>query len=369
MKSKINQILLIAAVLVTASIYIQSCKNEETIVTPPPVEQEKKVPVLVSPHNESTSQILNPLLDWEDFENAESYRILISMDANFEGTMILDSSGITTSQVQIQEGRLNTNAYYYWKVNATGTSFGTSDWSKVWRFNIILTAPDPPNLISPPDGAVNEGYTPLLDWSDVPGAQFYRVQLSPYQNFSALLLDSNRIIATQITVPVFLLNSNITYYWRVNSANSNGISTSQWTAPWNFTTQNGPTPNTISGRINFVDTAFSQGPINYELGIYTTWPPVGPPPITDTFTVFHNQNGYYANYRATQLNNGSYYITVITSTGLFQTPPVLGIYGCDTVHLQYSNCPANPTHVDIINNIGQQNINFLSWADTLQRIY
>ncbi|RPI18032.1 MAG: hypothetical protein EHM58_06830 [Ignavibacteriae bacterium] len=369
MKSKINQILLLAAVLITVSMYIQSCKNDETVVTPPPIEPENPVPVLVSPHNESSSQILTPLLDWEDFSNAQSYRIQISLDANFEGIMILDSSGITASQLQIQQGRLSTNSFNYWRVNATGNSIGTTNWSKVWRFNVILEAPDPPVLISPPDGTTNLGYTPELDWSDVPGAQIYRVQVSPYQNFSAVILDSGNLTQTQITVPVFILNSNLTYYWRANAANSNGISTSQWTAPWSFTTISGPPPNTISGTIFFVDTNFIQGIVGYQLGIYTTWPPVGPPAISDTFSVIYTPAGYKANYRITHLLNGNYYVTVVTTSGLFQTPPVLGIYGCDTVHLQYSPCPANPTTVNIVNNIGKSGINFLSWADTLMRIY
>lgn len=369
MKSKINSVLFLIAVLITAGLYIQSCKNNETVVTNPPVIPEKKVPILLSPHNESSSQIFTPLLDWQDFENAQSYRIQISLDANFEGIMLLDSSGITVSQLQITEGRLTTNTYYYWRVNATGSTIGTTDWSKVWRFNVILEAPDPPNLISPPNGSNNQSYTPQLTWSQVQGAQFYRVQLSPYQSFSTVIFDSNHIVPTEVTIPTFLLNSNVTYYWRANASNSNGVSVSQWSVPWNFTTLSGPPPNSISGRISFVDTNFSHGAIEYRLGLYITWPPVGPPGMSDTLYIQRNANGYYANYRYTNLINGNYYITCYATTSVFQTPPILGIYGCDTVHLQYSNCPNSPLHVKIENNIGKDNINFLSWADTLKRIF
>ena len=48
---------------------------------------------------------------------------------------------------------------------------------------------------------------------------------------------------------------------------------------------------------------------------------------------------------------------------------ILGIYGCDTVHVEYSNCPFNPEAVNVINGWGSENINFITWADTTKRIF
>jgi hypothetical protein len=368
MKIKINPIALSVLLAVSLFLYLQSCKNDEAPVTPPETNTEAQIPVLLLPANNSTSQTFTPVLDWEDYSNAQSYRLQVSLDANFAGTMIFDSSGITVSQYAVPSGLLTTNNYYYWRVTASG-SFGTTGWSKVFRFNIILTAPNAPTLNSPANGSTNESFTPFMDWNSSTGADFYRIQISSFSSFNSIDLDSGRIINTEMTVPQFILNSGTTYFWRVNASNSNGASTSQWSPVFNFSTVSGPPPNSISGTIIFVDSSFAAAGASYYLGLYTSWPPVGVPSLADTLDILHVNGLYQATYRIKRLNNGTYYPVTLTTSGLFLTPPILGIYGCDTVHLQYSNCPSNPTGVTISNNFGHQNVNFLSWADTTKRIY
>ncbi len=369
MKIKINPIVLSVILAVSLFVYLQSCKNDETPVIPPEINNEAVIPVLLLPANNSTSQNLAPVLDWEDYLNAQSYRLQISLDANFAGTMIFDSSGINVSQFASPQGMLTTNNFYYWRVKAAG-SFGTTDWSKIFRFNIILTAPDAPTLNTPANGSTNVSYTPFMDWNPSSGADFYRIQISTATNFSSLDVDSGRIINTEMNIPQFILNSGTTYFWRVNASNSNGASTSQWSTVFNFQTVSGPTPNSISGTVTFVDSNFvTPGGSAYYLALYTSWPPVGGPFATDTLDILFINGTYKATYRIKRLNNGTYYPVTITPSGLFNTPPILGIYGCDTVHLQYSNCPNNPTNVTISNNFGHQNIDFLSWADTTKRIF
>jgi hypothetical protein len=368
MKIKINPIALSVILAVSLFLYLQSCKNDETPVTPPVINNEAQIPVLLLPANNSTSQNLIPVLDWEDYPNTQSYRLQISLDANFAGTMIFDSSGINVSQFASPQGMMTTNNYYYWRVNATG-SFGTTDWSKVWRFNIILTAPDAPTLNSPANGSSNVSYTPFMDWNPSSGADFYRIQISSFSNFNSVDVDSGHILITEMNVPQFILNSGTTYFWRVNASNSNGASTSQWSTVFNFSTASGPVPNSLSGTITFVDSNFAMPSTVYYIALYTSWPPVGAPSTGDTLGILNINGNYQAAYRIKHLDNGTYYPVTIAERGLFITPPILGIYGCDTVHLQYSNCPSNPTGVTISNNFGHQNINFLSWADTTKRIY
>jgi len=116
--------LIIISLTFTFSLFlIQSCKDEAVVETPPDPNQNPSAPKLVSPLNEATINYFTPALDWEDFNGAISYRIQISLDANFTGTMVMDSSGITSSGINIPQGLLATSSYNYWRVNAS-TSAG-----------------------------------------------------------------------------------------------------------------------------------------------------------------------------------------------------------------------------------------------------
>jgi photosystem II stability/assembly factor-like uncharacterized protein len=188
-------------------------------------------PVLLSPLNNSTNVPLIPLLDWDD--NAYStYRVQLSADSTFATTLI-NIGPLSASQYQIQGGTLNNNTTYYWRVNATNTS-GTGPWSAVWHFTTIVSAPvAPPILLSPPNGSTGISGTPFLNWNDVFGATYYRIQISTDSLFAATNFDST-LNFSQINIPQGILVSNATYYWRVRAGNIGGIS--PWSNIWHFTT-------------------------------------------------------------------------------------------------------------------------------------
>src|SRR5205085_6790853 len=174
----------------------------------------------------------------------------------------------TGTQVSIPSGILNVSSYNYWRVIASVPG-GESSWSVVWRFNIIFNPPPAPVLLSPADNSTGQPFLTFFDWNDVNTAQYYRIQISRFSNFSTILLDSNRIAVSQFQCPPFTLTTNTQYYWRVNAANSNGFSTSDWSSAWNFTTLDAPEPNSISGVITFADSNFIQLPSYYIVSAYT----------------------------------------------------------------------------------------------------
>lgn len=345
---------------------MQGCKDEAVVETQPNTNQNPDAPKLVSPVNESTINNFTPAIDWEDFNGALSYRIQISLDANFAGIMILDSSGLTTSGLNIPQGYFSGGSYYYWRVNAAISS-GVTPWSAVWRFNIILPPPVAPNLISPPNGSNGQPFRPILDWNDPPDADFYRLQISSTTSFNTMLYDSLRIIVSQLQVPEFILLPNTLYFWRVNASNSGGASTSPWSAIWTFTTMDGPEPNSITGTITFVETNFLPPPEYYKVGAFEDWPPSSVPLRYDSLNITQIGNLYKADYKISRLPLGIFYVAVYPEMG--NEIKVLGIYGCDTVHVNYSSCPLSPLGVEIIYNWGVENVNFLSWADTTKRIF
>jgi len=90
---------------------------------------------LLFPSNGSADQALTPKLDWSDVTGATSYSVQVSTNSNFS-TIIINQTGLTTSEYMIPGG-LSNNTLYYWRVNASNNQ-KTSLWSSVSNF-ITLT--------------------------------------------------------------------------------------------------------------------------------------------------------------------------------------------------------------------------------------
>ena len=143
--------------------------------------------------------------------------------------IVFDISDITSTSTQISG--LYNDSQYYWRVNASNTN-GTSDWSDVWNFTTIVSAPTAPILTSPDNGATDVSIDPTLNWNVSSGASSYRLQLSENASFSPAIFDSNDITSSALQVSE--LQNNTQYFWRVSASNAGG--TSDWSDEWNFTT-------------------------------------------------------------------------------------------------------------------------------------
>lgn len=358
-------------ILLTAAFTLTGCKDDAVVDNGNGNNNnhDPDVPQLVEPQNNSVTQFISPLLKWSDFPNTTQYRVQVSMDANFVSTLFVDSI-VSGNELTIRENTLTTNINFYWRVIAqqAGTNYS---WSAVWSFKIILSPPAAPELLLPVNNAVNQSFLPLLDWNDPPTAQAYRLQISASQNFQNILLDSSGMNISQLQCPAMLLNTNTQYWWRVKASNSNGLSISEWSQSFTFTTVDGPEPNSISGTITFADANFVQLPNFYTCTAYSqvSWPPNFIPPFKISTLTIENIGGVYkANYKLTGFPNGIYYI----ASGINRTPvqnAVFGTYGCDTSRTLYSNCAFTPTKVTISENNGVTDINFLSWADSTKLIF
>ncbi len=87
------------------------------------------VPYLISPADKSIEQPVEPLFIWNNVTNAESYHIQVSVDTDFNETVIDAEVADTTYQGVSLEEELT----YYWRVKARNET-GTGDWSSVWEF-------------------------------------------------------------------------------------------------------------------------------------------------------------------------------------------------------------------------------------------
>lgn len=135
-----------------------------------------------------------------------------------------------------------------------------------------------------------------------------------------------------------------------------------------------PEANSISGTITFVDTNFITAGGYYDIGVFPnpSVPPAywfGPPSANDTLVYTRVGATYKATYKLRGVNNGSYVVAVGFRKNTGGQSPIMGVYGCDTLRAQYSNCFLDPQRITISNNLGVENVNFLSWADTTMKIY
>jgi len=189
-------------------------------------------PSLISPPDNSVNISPTPTLIWNAVSGAQNYTVQISTTPNF--AVITDSSTINVVQYIVPSEKLQLGYTYFWRVKANN-AVGSSQWSTVWNFatQIGPSAPNTPNLISPPNFALNQSRTPTLIWDSVLTATSYKIQISTISNFGIIIDSANVTNNHQYTVPTGKLFDNITYFWRVNASNQYG--SSPWSTVWRFT--------------------------------------------------------------------------------------------------------------------------------------
>ena len=190
-------------------------------------------PVLLDPPDGAENISTTPTLDWDIVQYTETYRVQVSTDSLF-GSFIFNIGGLTASQYNVPGGILLNNTFYYWRVNASNSA-GTGPFSVTWKFKTVISPPvAAPVLLAPPNGAVNQGLTPTLDWSDVFGTLGYKVLVSSDSLFNTWLIDTTIGTLSEFTIPAGALNGSSTYYWQVRGFNVGGFG--PWSVTWRFST-------------------------------------------------------------------------------------------------------------------------------------
>jgi formylglycine-generating enzyme required for sulfatase activity len=254
--------LVVAASVGSATITVTTNDGGKTATCVVTAVSAPVPPTSPSPSNGSTTSDATPLLDWEDFFGATNYHVQVNTNSSFTGTMVCDSSSITTAQYQVSTA-LSNSTTYYWRVRV-GVGELWSLWSSTWSFAVQVLPPDTP---SPTNGITLTDATPLLDWEDVSGANGYHVQVNTNSSFTGTMVgESTSLGNSQFEVPTTLSNDT-TYYWRVR-VNSDGA-WSQWSSTWSFTIHvappvspsppNGSTVSDGTPLLNWEDTSGASG--------------------------------------------------------------------------------------------------------------
>lgn len=247
-------------------------------------------PTLSSPSNNATNISIPATLSWNASNGAASYTLQVSVNSSFT-SYVYNQSGITNTSQQVSG--LNNSTNYFWRVSATN-SYGTSGWSTTRNYTTAAGSniPSAPTLSSPSNGATSISTSPTLSWNSSSGSTSYNLQVSTSSGFGSYIYNQN--VGNVTSKSISGLNSNTSYYWRVNATNSFG--TSGWSTTRIFTTITqtgyqvyGKITDAINGNnINNATVKIKQG-------------------STTISTQYSNSSG---NYTFNNISNGSYSISV-----------------------------------------------------------
>jgi len=195
------------------------------------------VPILNLPSNGATDQSITPTLSWNSSNTAVSYTLQVATDNAFSNFVFNGDVGNVTNKQIIGLNYLTT---YFWRVSATN-AYGTSAYSSSRYFSTTGTALQPPTLLSPIDGTINQSLAPTLSWNASSRATSYTLQVSTNSSFTSYVYNQSNL--TSSTQQVTGLSHSTTYYWRVSA--TNGYGTSEPSSSWSFTTGLPPAAPTL----------------------------------------------------------------------------------------------------------------------------
>lgn len=181
---------------------------------------EMAIPAGTYPANGAASIPTNPLLAWTAVPGVTGYQVQVSANPEYSSYLVnlLDHPENT-----YQLSGLTPFATYYWRVCSI-SEIGIGPFCETMSFTTgnLTELPAAPALVSPAQMAVNLPRTVLFQWSNVPLASSYNLQLSLTQWFVDLVADIQDIPFNFHEIQNLLYNT--VYYWRVCSSNVAGSS-------------------------------------------------------------------------------------------------------------------------------------------------
>ncbi|MCK4310847.1 MAG: fibronectin type III domain-containing protein, partial [Methanomicrobia archaeon] len=185
--------------------------------------QKPSAPTLKTPENGATINNVRPTLEWNAASDSgsgiKSYTLQVSPNDSFIGTGTITKANLTNTSYTITSGEQLNEDTYYWRVYAIDNAGNISLSSTIRSFNIYPV----PNLISPANDIITNDATPLFEWSSVPYASSYTLQISTSSSFGTITLEKT-ISGTEYELQLSESLANDTYYWRVKTDISTGYS-------------------------------------------------------------------------------------------------------------------------------------------------
>jgi len=174
---------------------------------------------LIEPENNKEPKY-TPTLSWTAVRGAQYYRLQYSTDPSFSANVTqIDTRNTAYTPITTLPNDVN----YYWRVRVhSGNSI--SDWTPSWTF--IKRWDIKPRLLTPTNNYQHQRF-PVFSWTPVPGASYYKVEISVNTGFNPICESDNTANLfytpksnTFYSQPICL--SSDTFYWRVTPYDGSG---------------------------------------------------------------------------------------------------------------------------------------------------
>lgn len=189
-------------------------------------------PTPVSPSDGATGISVNPAISWNGSEDAESYRLQLSLTSNFSPVVDLEDLSGTSAQVE----NLSYETTYFWRVQAVNSA-GESNWSELQSFTTReepVVPPSVPELVSPANDATGVALNLNFSWNEADDAESYTFQItSSGSSFGSDVTEFSNLNDTEMSLDD--LEPFTQYHWRVRAVN--GAGESGWSETWVFQTE------------------------------------------------------------------------------------------------------------------------------------
>jgi hypothetical protein len=174
-----------------------------------------QVPIQISPEDNSTPTF-TPTFSWTAIKGAERYRMEYTSDPTCS-FQTQTTAVVTRNTSYTPTSTFPNDINYCWRVRAE-SGVSTGEWSPIWIFQKRWYLK--PILLAPTNN-YKYGLYPLYQWTPVPGASQYRIEIDLNDDFVGLF-DAASTTNTFFTMRNYIGTTFTPYYWRVKPIDGNG---------------------------------------------------------------------------------------------------------------------------------------------------
>ncbi len=156
-----------------------------------------------------------PTFEWSPITGAITYTLQVATTPSFDPPLEVQVEVTSTSYTPAGIWPLGT---YYWRVKGRN-GCDESEWSSIWSVTLV-TLPNPPELLSPPDGEITCERDLTLCWGEVPHATGYSLLVDDDPNLQSPLVELTGLSDRCVTLTTPLSPGR--YYWSADAENECG---------------------------------------------------------------------------------------------------------------------------------------------------
>ena len=189
-------------------------------------------PTRVLPTDGATTVVLPVLIDWDTVLTAARYHLQIDDTSDWVRPEVDDTTLTTTSL--IVNSQLRDTAKYYWRMRGFSDTCGWGEWNAVaFSFTTAKSCPPPdaPTLYSPANSPIILEFPVHLQWYPT-ASHRYRLRVYDTVSLVSPVIDTQLYMVSNFTVTG--LDSNTSYYWKVQTDDSGDCGWSEWSPVWRF---------------------------------------------------------------------------------------------------------------------------------------